>query len=166
MCLLWLEWSSTKTEEICRPQKDLLRLQNSVHHLATPFLRLPFCMPKAQELLYQFSFQKGKKKKRKKQATKTKSISPTDKAHSAVANRTAVESVQLKAKPRSPGTRESNRGVVKIQGRMFGTLLENKILMKHWYYNSFWAEGSTFSAVKRSGAKLSPKSGQCQGSCS
>lgn len=158
MCLLWLEWSSTKTDEICRPQKDLLRLQNSVHHLATLFLRLPFCTPKAQGLLYHFSFQKEKKKgkkEEKKQATKTKPISPTDKAHSAVANRAAVESVQLKAKPRSPGTRESNQGVTTVEGRMFGTLLKNKVLLMHWYYNSFWAEGSTFSAVQRSGAKLS-----------
>lgn len=118
----------------------MLRLQNSVHHLATPFSRLPFCMPKLQGLLYHFTFQKEKKikkKKREKQATKTKPISPTDKAHSAVANRTAVESVQLKAKPRSPGTRESSWGVVTIEGRMFGTLLKNKVLITHWYYNRF-----------------------------
>lgn len=38
---------------------------------------------------------------------------------------------------------------------MFGTLLKNKVLIMHWYYNSFWAEESTFSAAKRSGAKLS-----------
>lgn len=64
-CFGWSE--ALQKLVICRPQKDLLRIQNSVHHLATPFSRWPFCMPKPQGLLYHFTFQKEKKNKKGKE---------------------------------------------------------------------------------------------------
>lgn len=47
-----------KISENCRPQKDLLSLQNSAHHLATPLSDTAFLHAEIQESLHWDSFQK------------------------------------------------------------------------------------------------------------
>lgn len=92
----------------------MLSLQNSVHHLATPFFETAFLHARSLRVVIP-SLLPERKKGGGGGRGEPKQQFISDKVHSAVVSWTVVESVKLGAKPSSPGTRESNRDVVAMR---------------------------------------------------
>lgn len=110
-----------KNLENCRPQKDLLSLQNSVHHLATPFYFFFFwvCLSARQKFKRRYTKSPSKNTKKKKNLVHLWQgplcCSEQDGCR---------ESVKLGAKPSSSATGESNGDVVatRVGCRLFGSV--------------------------------------------